>query len=72
MRRAVSIGMRKIRLSKIDRLVLKSKKRRKKARRFCPHCKSTDVVLDARMEMTWYKCRRCSHSAASFPEKEGK
>lgn len=63
------ITMPKIRLSKSDKLILKAKKQRKKSRRFCPVCKSTDVVLDARMEMIWYRCRKCSHSAASFPEK---
>ncbi|MBI2579231.1 MAG: hypothetical protein HYW26_05960 [Candidatus Aenigmarchaeota archaeon] len=56
-------------LSRIDKLVLKAGKQRKKAGRFCPVCKGTDVVLDARMEMIWYRCRKCSHSAASFPEK---
>jgi transposase-like protein len=59
-------------LSKIDKLLLASGKRKKKWKKFCPLCKSTDVTLDARMEMVWYKCRKCGYQSATFPEKEKK
>lgn len=65
-------------LSKIDKLILKAKKKskdkKKKWVRYCPKCRSTDVALWGQLAESgfWYRCRKCSYHASSFPEKAKK
>ncbi len=38
--------------------------------KFCPMCKSTDISVDAKLEMTYNFCRHCGfRSTGDFPEK---
>jgi len=61
------------RLSKADKLILRAKEKAGKKRwiRYCPQCKSTDVILWGQLVENgyWYKCRKCDYHAPSFPEK---
>jgi ribosomal protein L37AE/L43A len=38
--------------------------------KFCPKCKSTDLVMMAGGNIGIWKCKKCSYQGSVFPEKE--